>query len=298
LQGSASLLPRAIALLIAALLHADAADWRSVVAGITLERHAMPIRQLLANCSELFRRQPVDTDRLDLVALQQRYRQVRVEALGVGLDAVGQQQVEALFSEVLPLPVSARLASTAAGQHWRTLAAEGESALLLFCPQPDDSALTEAGWRVLGHLHQGAFYQRLRSELQLGYAVFCSYRQIQGRRGLLFGVQSPSCSGAAIFEHIQAFLQERNACLLELNQAALACVTEALSRQWQVQSHSCEGLAEQAWQAHLAGLSAEHGDTVQLALQELDPDAVLQAQQALSQAVGGWYVLSNEAQPC
>lgn len=297
LQGSASLLPRAIALLMPALLHADAAHWRSAVESAALERQAMPIRQLLANCSELFRRQPIDNVRLDLATLQQRYRQVHVEALGVGLDACEQQQVEALFSAAHPLPVSAGLPLVASGQHWRTLAAEGESALLLFCPQPDDSALTEACWRVLGHLHQGAFYQRLRSELQLGYAVFCSYRQIQGRRGLLFGVQSPSCNGAAIVEHIQAFLQERNACLRELNQAALACATDALSRQWQVQSRSCEGLAEHAWQAHLAGLSAEHDDTVQLALQQLDPDAVLQAQQALSQAVGGWYVLSNQAPP-
>ena len=45
-------------------------------------------------------------------------------------------------------------------------------------------------------------------------------RQIQGRRGLLFGVQSPDCNAEAIVEHIQVFLQDRSAWLRELRPAA------------------------------------------------------------------------------
>ncbi|MFP6850833.1 MAG: pyrroloquinoline quinone biosynthesis protein PqqF [Pseudomonas sp.] len=295
LQGSASLLPRAIALLVPALLQPDAAHWRTVAAGVTNERQPMPIRQLLANSGELFQSQPMGTCQLDSLTLQQRYCQVRVEALGVGLDECGQTHIEALFDSLRPLQPSAAVASVTSGQHWRTLAAPGESALLLFCPQPDNAASTEACWRVLGQLHQGAFYQRLRSELQLGYAVFCAYRQIQGRRGLLFGVQSPSCNSAVIVEHIRAFLEARSAWLGELDTVALGHTVEALCSQWQLQARSSEGLAEQHWQAHLAGLPEAHAEAVQQALQQLPLDALRQAQQALNQAAGGWYVLSNEA---
>mgnify|MGYP006142916115 CR=1 FL=1 len=151
--------------------------------------------------------------------------------------------------------------------------------------------------RLLAHLHQGAFYQRLRSELQLGYAVFCSYRQIQGRRGLLFGVQSPGCKAAEILQHIQAFLQARSAWLAGLDQAALAASITALRGQWQVQARSCDGLAEQAWLAHLAGLADAHCEAVQQALQSLSLEAVQQAQQTLLEASAGWYVLSNEPAP-
>jgi coenzyme PQQ biosynthesis probable peptidase PqqF len=297
LQGPASWVPRAVALLMPALLQPTAAHWASVVAGAASEPQTMPIRQLLAGCAELIQGQPIDLPSLDTVMLQQRYRKVRIEALGVGLDRRGQQQIEALFSTLSPLLPSTCAVTAGAGLHWRTLAAEGESALLLFCPQTDDSAATEACWRLLAHLHQGAFYQRLRSELQLGYAVFCSYRQIQGRRGVLFGVQSPSCNAEVILEHIQVFLQNRSAWLLELDHAALDRAIEALRSQWQVQALSSEGVAEQAWSAHLAGLSGAHGHAVQQALQQVSLGTLQQAQQALKQAAGGWYVLSNEAAP-
>jgi coenzyme PQQ biosynthesis probable peptidase PqqF len=297
LQGCTRLLPRAVVLVMPALLRPEAAHWSSVVAGGVSEPQALPIRQLLAGCNELIHWQPAAPSDLTSTTLQQRHRQVCVEALGVGLDGGGQQLIESMFSAFSPLQPPTSAAVVAPGLHWRTVPAEGETALLLFCPQTDDSAMTEACWRVLVHLQQGAFYQRLRSELQLGYAVFCHYRQIQGRRGVLFGVQSPNCTAEEIIEHIQVFLLERSAWLRELDQAALAGVGESLRSQWQVQARSCDGLAEQTWQAHLAGVSSAHGAAVQQALQQLSLTAVQQAQHALNQAAGGWYVLSNVEQP-
>lgn len=256
----------------------------------------MPIRQLLAASSELIQEQAQVFAGEVTATLQQRYRRVRIEALGVGLDRPDQLRIEHLFSTSVPWP-SVPVASLQSGLHWRMRAAPGDSALLLFCPQVNASPATEACWRMLAHLHQGAFYQCLRSELQLGYAVFCSYRQIQGRRGLLFGVQSPGCKAAEILQHIQDFLQARSAWLAGLDQAALAASITALHGQWQVQARSCDGLAEQAWLAHLAGLSDDHGEAVQQALQSLSLVTVQQAQQALLEASAGWYVLSNEPTP-
>ncbi|EGH48763.1 insulinase-like:peptidase M16, partial [Pseudomonas syringae pv. pisi str. 1704B] len=71
---------------------------------------------------------------------------------------------------------------------------------------PTTSIEDEAAWRLLAHLAQAPFYQRLRVELQLGYAVFSGLRQIDGRTGLLFGVQSPTSSAQQLFAHIGAFI--------------------------------------------------------------------------------------------
>ncbi|NIU63545.1 MAG: hypothetical protein GWN66_23725, partial [Pseudomonas stutzeri] len=45
-----------------------------------------------------------------------------------------------------------------------------ETALVLFCPLPARTPAVEAAWRQLARLMEGAFFRRLRSELQLGYA--------------------------------------------------------------------------------------------------------------------------------
>jgi len=296
LQGSARLMPRAITLLMPTLLQPEPVHWAAMAAGLGAEPQNMPIRQLLAGCTELLQWQTVDLADQAVARLQQRYRQVRIEGQGVGLDCHGEAQVEGMFRGLLPWQPSVA-ATLRPGLHWRTLAPEGESALLLFCPQVDELPATEASWRLLAHMLQGAFYQRLRSELQLGYAVFCSYRQIQGRRGLLFGVQSPGCNAAEILQHIQVFLQARTAWLAGLDQAALTEAVTALRGQWQVQARSCDGLADQVWLAHLAGLSPAHGEAVQQAFHLLSLEVVQQSLQALLQVEAGWYVLSNEAAP-
>ena len=86
------------------------------------------------------------------------------------------------------------------------MAVQGDAALLLFCPLPDRQAQTEATWQWLARCLEAGFYQRLRSELQLGYAVFSGFRLINGHAGLLFGVQSPSATVAQVLGHIEAFL--------------------------------------------------------------------------------------------
>ena len=66
----------------------------------------------------------------------------------------------------------------------------------------------QAPARPRAHRLQGPFYQRLRVELQLGYAVFSAFRQIEGCAGLLFGVQSPHASHADILAHLQPLLSQ------------------------------------------------------------------------------------------
>lgn len=86
------------------------------------------------------------------------------------------------------------------GRHRRELAMDGESALLLFCPLPTQEVPMEAAWRLLARLHEPAFQRRLRDELQLGYALFCGFREVGARRGLLFAAQSPRACPERLLE--------------------------------------------------------------------------------------------------
>ncbi|HFK1975503.1 TPA: coenzyme PQQ biosynthesis protein PqqF, partial [Pseudomonas aeruginosa] len=105
----------------------------------------------------------------------------------------------------------------------------GESALLLFCPLPSPEVPMEAAWRLLARLHEPAFQRRLRDELQLGYALFCGFREVGARRGLLFAAQSPRACPERLLEHMETFLQRSVEALAQLPAQRLAGLREALA---------------------------------------------------------------------
>ncbi len=122
----------------------------------------------------------------------------------------------------------------------------GEHAVLLFCPVRLDR---QAGARLLGHLLQGPVYQRLRVELQLGYAVFSAFRQVEGIAGLLFGVQSPHAEPLQILRHLRAVLAH--------GATLSAAAQHALAEQFDEANMTNDDLAHYAWQCHLAGEQAD-----------------------------------------
>ena len=70
-----------------------------------------------------------------------------------------------------------------------------------------------------------------------------------------------------------------------------------LGRQALAQTSSPQELAEQHWQAHLAGLPVQHEMAVSQALAALQRPQLLAAHRQLSQAQGSWRVLANAAKP-
>ncbi|MGH8354061.1 MAG: insulinase family protein, partial [Pseudomonas sp.] len=180
---------------------------------------------------------------------------------------------------------------------WRAVLPAAESAVLLFCPLPAREARTEAAWRVLAQLYEGPFYRRLRTELQLGYAVFSGFRQLGEQAGLLFAVQSPKASAAEILGHIEGFLAERTGELAALSECRLAQECASLGTRLGDPAAGLRSLAEQAWQAQLAGCGADYPRRVRAALQTLPLHELRRQQQALLEARGGWRVLANAAPP-
>ncbi len=217
-----------------------------------------------------------------------------LQGLSVGLDEREQAQLAELCTAVAPLTELSSAADAGKGIDWHEVSQpDTDAALLLFCPLPDLDASTEAAWRVLGQLLQGRFYQRLRGELQLGYALFAGFRQVQGRRGLLFALQSPVCDAAGIFAHVRAFLDEQRSVLEGLDDATLSGALGALQATFSP-AKSNLARAEQLWQLYLAGLPELHPLQVQQALQALSLSDLLRAHEQLLLA-RDWRVLASGA---
>ena len=216
----------------------------------------------------------------------------RWHGLAVGLPAAYEAAIKTAAARLPGQPASIEHTFPAiSGQRvWHQVGGDAnEAALLLFCPAPSQSLADEAAWRLLGHLLQGPFYQRLRVELQIGYAVFSGIRQIRGQTGLLFGVQSPSVSLESIADHLNTFLKQ----LPTVIDASHELGNRALAQQFSAQTLPNAQAAELLWHAHLAGRSSAYLDLLQSQIQSVTREALQQAARQLNDATGGWRCVAN-----
>jgi secreted Zn-dependent insulinase-like peptidase len=126
--------------------------------------------------------------------------------------------------------------------------------------------------------------------LQLGYAVFSGIRQIAGRTGLLFGVQSPTCSADQLVQYIEAFIGRLPALI---DNADLPEQIRVLSAQFDAASLPDQQQADMQWQAYLAGHQENHLQALQRVLSNLDTHSLLATANQLINATGGWLIVAN-----
>ncbi|MBA6117256.1 pyrroloquinoline quinone biosynthesis protein PqqF [Pseudomonas sp. NC26] len=240
--GQPAAVLRAVEQALALMLKPPASSWQPSAA---TPPALIPIRALLKQLPDavLGARAVAESERtLAQPQLDSLWQHAHWHGLAAGLDdaALGilgtvLQQCPGQGSRPGPLP-------TWPNHRWQHVDVPGsEHALLLFCPLP---AASEACGRLLAHLLQGPVYQRLRVELQLGYAVFSAFRQVEGVSGLLFGVQSPHTRQAQVLGHLLTLLQQG----VTLDPAA----RQALARQFDEPAMANADVAEWAWQTHLA----------------------------------------------
>jgi coenzyme PQQ biosynthesis probable peptidase PqqF len=262
----------------------------------------IPIRQLLKvlpeHCLGYSRRpapQPVSaTD------LQHLWSTARWDGLALGLPANTQTAIAGALSRMPGIPDNqVALALSIRSQHlWSEVPTDSsEHALLLFCPTPIQDIANEAAWRLLAQLCQSPFYQRLRVELQLGYAVFSGVRQINGQTGLLFGVQSPNTSLRDILEHIEVFLQRMPELILGIDDSSLLNQCQTLAAQFDSSTLPVAQAAELLWQGKLAGHPSDYLVQLKKAILTLDRQSALEAAQRLILAEGGWRCLASRGCP-
>ncbi|MBX9406611.1 pyrroloquinoline quinone biosynthesis protein PqqF [Pseudomonas baetica] len=220
----------------------------------------------------------------------------RWDGLALGLHPQTQSAMGLALSRIPGVPDNQLPAPTAiTTQHlWHPIeTASSEHALLLFCPTAGRDIADEAAWRLLAQLCQTPFYQRLRVELQLGYAVFSALRQIHGQVGLLFGVQSPNVATTELLGHIQQFLEGNRALIESTDEAGLDQQRQRLADQFDSTHLPFKDAAELLWQAKLAGHPSDYLEQLVAAIGQLSRTTLLAAAQRLTAAEGGWHCLAN-----
>lgn len=262
----------------------------------------IPIRQLLKVLPEhcLGYSRPPAQQPVSATDLRHLWSTARWDGLALGLPASTQTAIAGALSRMPGIPDNqVSLALSIRSQHlWSEVPTDSsEHALLLFCPTPIQDIAHEAAWRLLAQLCQSPFYQRLRVELQLGYAVFSGVRQINGQTGLLFGVQSPNTSLRDILEHIEVFLQRMPELILGINDSSLLNQCQTLAAQFDSSALPVAQAAELLWQGKLAGHSSDYLLQLQQAVLLLDRTALLDAARRLIHAEGGRRCLASGACP-
>lgn len=249
----------------------------------------IPIRALLKQLPDALlttKPEPPLSCTLDQQLLGGVWQHALWHGLAVGFDDVGLQALGAVLHACPSNPSVPTPPTLWTGRRWHHAETAGsENALLLFCPL---HTADEARGRLLAQLLQGPVYQRLRVELQLGYAVFSTFRQIDGINGLLFGVQSPHASHGEIIDHIKRLLLEG----VRLDPDARQALAEQFCEPNMVNAE----VAEWAWQARLSAHSGELSDLRWsiLQTQQSDLDDLLQA---CSNPDAAWLCLANAIAP-
>ncbi|WP_437616020.1 pyrroloquinoline quinone biosynthesis protein PqqF [Erwinia sp. V71] len=127
-----------------------------------------------------------------------------------GGDQALQQQLSQLLT-LFPAPVNpslqAVLPPVSAHKRYSVTVAGRDAAVLLFCPLSGQSASEHAAWRLLAAVFAPRFFQQLRIEQNLGYVVSCHFQAVAGVSGIVFAVQSPTHSTAAILQSVDAFIE-------------------------------------------------------------------------------------------
>ncbi|MGJ7514722.1 pyrroloquinoline quinone biosynthesis protein PqqF [Pseudomonas baetica] len=265
------------------------------VSGTQDESAPMPIRQLLKALPGHCLEPTADSD-----DLPQLWSSARWDGLAIGLSAQTQAAMGLALSRIPGTPDN-QLTPTPSihPQHlWHTLdTGSNEHALLLFCPTASTDIADEAAWRLLAHICQTPFYQRLRVDLQLGYAVFSALRQLHGQTGLLFGVQSPSVAPPGLLQHIEHFLSELPELIQSTDDAEFVTLRQTLADQFSVEALPHVQATELLWQGKLANRSSDYLLRLPEAILSIDRPALITAALRLIQAEGGWRCLSSGTCP-
>lgn len=220
----------------------------------------------------------------------------RWQALACGLPRTTQASLAAVTPPPQPQAGPPGEPPSFTGRHWHPEhSTDAQQALLLFCPQPDARPTTEAAWRLLAARLQGPLFQRLRSERQLGYAVFSAYRQLGDHGGLLIGVQSPHARAADILAEIEGCLADSLAAI-QAEGATLALNVRQLVRDFSPATPQRAALAERLWWGFQRSGRLDLSP-LQAALAALDDRALQQAWQQLTASDAPRFALANADAP-
>lgn len=293
LSGLVEPIPAVLQQTLSLLSHPDA-QTLATYGQPSREAVPIPIRQLLKTLPDHFLN---STPQAEIDDLQTLWAKTRWIGFTTGFQGAHSDALNHAMSNTPGTPETQTLQvpSLRTDQDWATDRSDAsEDAVLMFYPAPTNSLEDEALWRLFAQLVQAPFYQRLRVELQLGYAVFSGFRQIAGVGGMLYGVQSPNASAKELVEHIETFMKTLTALIEHADVPALIA---ALQDQLDPDAMDSAQAAEMLWQAHLAGHGADYAEQLQHSFAKLHPEAISRAASRIALSQTRTFVLSNRAKP-
>ncbi|PMR71032.1 insulinase family protein [Halomonas heilongjiangensis] len=183
--------------------------------------------------------------------------ELRLEAMAVGnldvelatrearlvADALSPRLTEEQIPDLVPLRADSGLPPLV------PVTTRQESLVLRYLQGPDRSLESQARLAVLGQLLETPFYQRLRTEEQLGYVVSAGYSPLMDAPGLGLLVQSPDTESEMIQARIDAFLDDFAERLTALDDDDLAPYRQAVHDGLLRRDTSLSGRATRLWQA-------------------------------------------------
>ncbi|WP_075880835.1 insulinase family protein [Vreelandella massiliensis] len=180
-----------------------------------------------------------------------------VDAMAVGniSETDAKAQAEAIRGQLRPrltrddVPQLTPLEASAEPPILHPNSTRDESLVLRYLQGDDTTLAQQAAVSVLAQWLETPFYQRLRTEEQLGYIVHAGYSPLLDAPGIALIVQSSDADSTTIAERMDAFLQEAETRLSEFDNAALAPYRQAVHERFTQRDNSLEALANRHWQA-------------------------------------------------
>ncbi len=116
--------------------------------------------------------------------------------------------VSKYYPATAPLLELTKVVKAPLGKHQKNLASSHQDkAFLLYVQGLENSDYNRARFALLGQIIGTPYYQRLRTEEQLGYVVFATQMPLQTVPALAFIVQAPTATPADIMASSQAFFK-------------------------------------------------------------------------------------------
>lgn len=168
--------------------------------------------------------------------LSERLGHVSIVGLSHGnLDLSTLSEVEGLFARHLPLapfPLTKPVLLDVDQSWLLELPVEhNDSSMVLYVQDEVASYRSRATSALTAQILSQPYFSSLRTEQQLGYVVSMNNRTIRNRGGLIFIIQSPVASPAALEAATLEFMQEQLAALLALSDADFTQFKEGLISQ-------------------------------------------------------------------
>ena len=124
-----------------------------------------------------------------------------------------------------------------------------ESIVLRYLQGRDQTPHEQAATQVLAQWLETPFYQRLRTEEQLGYVVNAGYFPLLEAPGIAMVVQSPDADSETIAERMDAFLEEADERLAKLDDGELDAYRQAVNSRLSQRDTGLGQMANRYWQA-------------------------------------------------